>query len=671
MAKTFLLVGLGNPGLKYARNRHNVGRMVLDGLIGERAQARRRALRHGSVLEVADGRARCVLLWPATAMNLTGISVEEACSEYGIPPENVCVFQDDMDLPLGTVRMKLGGSDSGHRGLNSVSSSLGGEYHRLRVGIGRPPEGQSVFDFVLGDFDRSELVSIDRVCDILHEKTDALLAGDLEAVRAFIDQKLRRLTVAAENPPSDRATVMRRPRYGDISPLGEIRRRAIAEAAHLPSRIRRDLGRIRKSIRTRATEFYAGYSRRQSNARVIGITGSSAKTTTTSILAHILSAKHKLRLQLDANTLGRTRNTLSSLERDDEFAVMELGASYPGSIADMAQIVKPDVGIITMVGREHFSAFRSREAVAHEKADLARALRDDGLAILNADDPLVSAMAAEISCKVVTFGTGNADYVCSDLQAGIEGIRFNLHFGSRVLPISSPLIGRRNWLALTGAAACALELGVPDDIVARQIAGFGQLFGRLSAHPIEGGPVFVMDIVKAPYDSIPSTLEELAALEAPRKRFILGGISDYPGDPAPKYAEIYRNASQVADEVIYVGEISHRARASAEDVAAGRFSAFTEFEDLSRHLKATAVPGEIIFLKGSRSHHLDRLWLDWQTEVRCWARTCGRKAEFCNQCGLYQRPYLEHLGKRSQRRGLRRLFSSIGGSGKDGSGARG
>lgn len=653
----YLLVGLGNKGLRYQRHRHNVGRMVLDSLSDGLECGPWQSLHHGRLAALSED---CLLLLPSTAMNVTGSAVEEVCALHGIPPGNVCAFHDDMDIPVGTARMKCGGSDAGHNGLKSLSSSIGSQYHRLRIGIGRPPEGVRVVDFVLSDLSLPERHEIDRVCDILAEQLEVLVAGNFHAVSDFVGRRLKSLPAPGTVPAlSHSASQKKRRRYGDIGHAGEVHRRLTAGLSGLPAQFTSGIRTMRSRVRASTSALMSRHRRKSSKATVIGVTGSSAKTTTVTILSHILSERHKVKTQVETNSLVTTLQTLSSLHRDDDFAVMELGASAPGSIAEMTGYAKPHIGIVTMVSREHYSAFRVKDAVAIEKASLIATLPPGGVAILNADDPLVAAMAASTVARVITFGTVNADYVCSDLRSNIDGLSFRLDFQGRSIFIRSSLIGPRNWLALTAAAACALELGIPDDEVSARIASLEQLFGRMSVHVIENGPVFILDIVKAPYDSIPMVLDELARLESPRKRLVLANFSDFPGDPLPKYAKVYRDARELVDEVIFVAEAAHRVNPSKEDIETGRFRAFPDLEELSRYIKSTAVPGELIFVKGSRTTHLDRIFLDWKTDVKCWARTCPRNSEFCLTCGLYGLPYAEHRGKRNRRRGLKRLLGAL------------
>jgi PTH1 family peptidyl-tRNA hydrolase len=173
----WLVAGLGNPGREYERNRHNVGFAVADllaGRTGSRFGRHRRAL-----ADVAEARLgigfdapALVLVKPMTYMNLSGGPVVSLANFYKIPTERIIAVHDELDLPFGAVRAKFGGGEGGHNGLRSLSQSLSTkDYHRVRIGIGRPPGRQDPADFVLTDFtatERKELAYlVDRSADIV------------------------------------------------------------------------------------------------------------------------------------------------------------------------------------------------------------------------------------------------------------------------------------------------------------------------------------------------------------------------------------------------------------------------------------------------------------------------------------------------------------------------
>ncbi|MFC8615310.1 aminoacyl-tRNA hydrolase [Micromonospora purpureochromogenes] len=174
-AGPWLVVGLGNPGREYAGNRHNVGFMVADllaGRVGAKFGRHKRAM-----AEVAEGRLgfggpKLVLIKPLTYMNLSGGPVVALAQFHKIPAERVIAVHDELDIPYGQLRIKIGGGEGGHNGLRSMSKSLGTkEFVRVRFGIGRPPGRQDPADYVLSDFgaaERKELeFLVDRAADVV------------------------------------------------------------------------------------------------------------------------------------------------------------------------------------------------------------------------------------------------------------------------------------------------------------------------------------------------------------------------------------------------------------------------------------------------------------------------------------------------------------------------
>ena len=183
----FLVVGLGNPGPRYAGTRHNAGFLVAD-LLAERIGGRFKA--HRSNADVLEGRLAgrpVVLVKPRSFMNDSGGPVVNAARFYKVPVESVLVVHDELDLPYGGLRLKRGGGDGGHNGLRSITSALGSkEYLRTRFGIGRPPGRQDAADFVVREWSGAERKDLGYHVDRAADAVEALLADGLEkAQNAF------------------------------------------------------------------------------------------------------------------------------------------------------------------------------------------------------------------------------------------------------------------------------------------------------------------------------------------------------------------------------------------------------------------------------------------------------------------------------------------------------
>lgn len=180
----WIIAGLGNPGPEYAGTRHNAGQMVL-ALLAERIGARFKA--HRSRCEIAEGRLAdqpATLARPLSYMNLSGPPLAALAGFYKTPPERLVVIHDELDIPFGVLRMKLGGGDNGHNGLRSISRSLGTpDYYRVRFGIGRPPGRMDAAAFVLRDFSTAERKELPLLIDRCADATETLISDGLAAAQ--------------------------------------------------------------------------------------------------------------------------------------------------------------------------------------------------------------------------------------------------------------------------------------------------------------------------------------------------------------------------------------------------------------------------------------------------------------------------------------------------------
>lgn len=179
-----LIVGLGNPGAKYANNRHNIGFMAVDAIADAHGFSASKSKFSGSVregfIETGDGRVKALVLKPMTFMNESGRSVGAAAQFYKIPKDKIVVFHDELDLDAGKFRMKLGGGIAGHNGLRSIKAQMGGEFRRARMGIGHPGRKELVHSHVLSDFAKSDRDWVDTLLDACARASDLLAAGEIE-----------------------------------------------------------------------------------------------------------------------------------------------------------------------------------------------------------------------------------------------------------------------------------------------------------------------------------------------------------------------------------------------------------------------------------------------------------------------------------------------------------
>jgi peptidyl-tRNA hydrolase, PTH1 family len=173
-----LFVGLGNPGAKYARNRHNVGFMALERIAEHHKFGPWRRKFAGQAAEGDIGGERVLLLKPETFMNDSGQAVGEASRFLKIEPADVFVFHDELDLLPGKLKVKTGGGNAGHNGLRSTTAHIGNDYARVRIGIGHPGSKDAVYHYVLGDFAKADAQWLDDTLDAMARAADHLAKGD-------------------------------------------------------------------------------------------------------------------------------------------------------------------------------------------------------------------------------------------------------------------------------------------------------------------------------------------------------------------------------------------------------------------------------------------------------------------------------------------------------------
>lgn len=199
-----LCVGLGNPGADYAATRHNIGFMALDRL--------QSALKAGSWEKKFSGLCasaqlqgeRLLLLKPQTFMNLSGTAVQAAAAFHKIPPADILVFHDELELGAGRIRVKQGGGSAGHNGLKSIDSHLGADYWRVRLGIGRPDPGRaSVHDYVLQPFAKADSGWLTALLDAIADHANLLLTGQHSSFMNKVTLAVQPVLPAAPNNQED------------------------------------------------------------------------------------------------------------------------------------------------------------------------------------------------------------------------------------------------------------------------------------------------------------------------------------------------------------------------------------------------------------------------------------------------------------------------------------
>ena len=197
-----LFVGLGNPGSRYIGNRHNIGFMAVQAIARRFDISPWRRRFQGVAVEGNIAGERALLLLPGTFMNESGRAVAEAANFYKLEPASVVVFHDEVELPPGKIRLKLGGGNAGHNGLRSISDHIGNDYRRVRLGVGHPGDKNLMEHYVLQDFAKTEWSWVEALCEIVAENAALLIEGKDSTFQNRVHLAMQAKGFGEEDEPS-------------------------------------------------------------------------------------------------------------------------------------------------------------------------------------------------------------------------------------------------------------------------------------------------------------------------------------------------------------------------------------------------------------------------------------------------------------------------------------
>ncbi len=359
-----------------------------------------------------------------------------------------------------------------------------------------------------------------------------------------------------------------------------------------------------------ALQKAARFWRRKLDVRVIGITGSVGKSTTKELVAEVLSQRYRiLKNEGNLNNEIGLPLTLLSLNESHERAVLEMGFYVPGEIAFLCDLALPAVGVITNIGTVHAERAGSQEDIARGKAELVQALPEDGVAILNYDDPLVRPMAETTRARVFYYGLSPQSQLWADEVEGLglNGIRFRLHYRREVLHLRVPLIGRHSVHTALRAAAVGLVEGLTWQEIIDGLRSNGRQL-RLAAVRATGGALLLDDTYNASPESTLAALNLLAEIEG-RHIAVLGDMLELGRYEHNGHEMVGVRAAAVVNELITVGERAHTIAAAARSAGLDP-AAITELdttEQAIERLHGHLQTGDVLLVKGSHSLRMDRI----------------------------------------------------------------
>ncbi len=352
--------------------------------------------------------------------------------------------------------------------------------------------------------------------------------------------------------------------------------------------------------------------------RLIGITGSNGKTTTKELCAGILAREGPtLATRGNLNNHFGVPLTLLRRQASDAFAVIEMGMNHRGEIAALAEIARPEIGVLTNVGTAHIEFLGSREAIAQEKGDLLASLPESGTAVVGRDEPLAFAQAERTRARVLSFGRStSAELRASEIRATPDGgHRFTLetpfgHGEVRVRGLSETIV--ENALAAAGGALAA---GACFESVVVGLAAHAGVPGRMQPRPLPNDILLLDDSYNANPQSVRDALETLARLEGGGRRFaVLGEMGELGDESDAAHHEVGRLAAALELDGLFVvaDRVGSRAVLFADGARAGGLSdaqilVESDHDSIASELARRLSKGDRVLVKGSRAARMERL----------------------------------------------------------------
>lgn len=378
--------------------------------------------------------------------------------------------------------------------------------------------------------------------------------------------------------------------------VGVLASRSVAAPAVIVDDVTVALGRLAHELLTRIDPI------------VIGITGSQGKTGVKDLVAHVLAGSGPTIAAVGSfnNELGVPLTVLRA-DESTRYLVLEMGARGIGHIATLCAIATPDIGVVLNVGSAHAGEFGSREATAIAKGEMVEALAPDGVAVLNADDPLTSKMATRTAARVLTFGSTGMVEVSNLRLDRLGEPSFTLTHGDATIRTHVPQLGEHNAMNAAAATAVGIAAGLDLETIGVRLTGaVARSPMRMATTMRDDGVLVVNDAYNANPESMAAALRAVSHLKAADRRIVavLGEMRELGEGSAGSHREVGRLAAELGyDLVVAVGE-------PAAEVAtgAGELGVFTvDHEEAARLVSAWLTPGDVVLVKASRGARLERV----------------------------------------------------------------
>ena len=377
----------------------------------------------------------------------------------------------------------------------------------------------------------------------------------------------------------------------------------------------------------------------------IAITGSAGKSTATACLGSILSAHFPTNWQPGGRN---ARTVLSRIVLNTRFrhrfTVIEVGTRAPGALRRAAWMIAPDIAVVLGVQNVHSNAFPTIEDMAAEKAQLLSRMGKRGIAVLNADDPLVLAMANRCRARIRTFGVSPGALVAADQVAAVwpQRLSFRVRRGSDTAPVETNLPGEHLLPSVLAALTTAVCCGVPIDHAAVALKNVQPVPGRMYPMYLPNGACIIRDDFNANLPSLSAGLDFLARAQASRRIVLIGDILDTGLTVRPRARDLGQRVAKAADMAIFLGRDARLAAKSA--IASGMTEqsvhCYQDLREAAGFLKTELRGGDLVLSRGWQGRHTERVVLALFGDIACWMERCTKvlPCELCPELQLVPFP---------------------------------
>lgn len=366
---------------------------------------------------------------------------------------------------------------------------------------------------------------------------------------------------------------------------------------------------IRVPDTLRALQRLARAVRDRQALRVVGITGSVGKTSTKEMAAEVVGRAYRTaRSPENWNTEIGIPLVLANIPRDREVAILELAMRGPGQIRDLVEVCRPEIGVVTLIGESHMDFFESREQLAAAKGELLEGLPAEGVAIVNAEDPLARGLLGRTAARALTFGVHEGDVRAEDVRglAG-AGSAFRLRLPGGRAEVRLPLPGRHAIRNALAAAAIGAALGLSAGEIAEGLSRAAPLPRRLEVRRT-GGVTVLDDVYNSSPQSVEAALDVMEELPGSPRVAVLGDMKELGRLSAEAHRRVGRlAASRRLDLLVAFGPLARDLALAAQDAGGPRVVHTADLGEAVAALREVVRPGALVLVKGSRAMAMERI----------------------------------------------------------------